>query len=93
MSPMKRGKCREATKGGRPCLRLPQSFHSFAMTASYYTEALPKNFPEGRFAAKCIYSKIKSAGFAFPGDVSLTLNMTICLFIVILNAVKNLPEG
>ena len=46
------------------------------MTASYYTEALPKNFPEGRFAAKCIYSKIKSAGFAFPGDVSLTLNMT-----------------
>ena len=63
------------------------------MTASYYTEALPKNFPAGRFPTKCIYSKIKSAGFAFPGDVSLTLNMTICLFIVILNAVKNLPEG
>ncbi len=62
------------------------------MTALYRV-ILRKNLPEGRFAAKCIYSKIKSAGFAFPGDVSLTLNMTICLFIVILNAVKNLPEG
>ena len=57
------------------------------MTALYRV-ILRKNLPEGRFAAKCIYSKIKSAGFAFPGDVSLTLNMTICLFIVILNAVK-----
>ena len=39
-----------------------------------------------------IMDNIKSAGFAFPGDVSLALNMTyfVC---VILNAVKNLPEG
>ena len=39
-----------------------------------------------------ITDNIKSDGFAFPGDVSLTLNMTyfVC---VILNAVKNLPEG
>ena len=34
----------------------------------------------------------KSDGFAFPGDVSLTLNMTYSVC-VILNAVKNLPEG
>ena len=44
---------------------------------------------KGDLPRRKYHRNIKSDGFAFPGDFSLTLNMTS----VILNVVKNLPEG
>ena len=57
---MKRGKCREATKEGRPCLRLPQSFHSFAMTVFVSCHSERSETSPGRVVSRGLYARKNS---------------------------------